>query len=39
MKIAISATSPSLDSEIDPRFGRSEYFVVVDPETMRMEKK
>ena len=37
MKIAISATGPSLDSEIDPRFGRSEYFVVVEPATMRFE--
>jgi predicted Fe-Mo cluster-binding NifX family protein len=37
MRIAISATGPSLNSEIDPRFGRSEYFVVVDPETMQLE--
>lgn len=37
MKIAISAMCPSLDCEIDPRFGRSQYFVIVDPETMRYE--
>jgi len=37
MKIAISATGPGLDSEIDPRFGRSEYFVIVEPDTMRFE--
>jgi predicted Fe-Mo cluster-binding NifX family protein len=37
MKIAISATGPGLDSEIDPRFGRSEYFVIVDPETMSID--
>jgi predicted Fe-Mo cluster-binding NifX family protein len=37
MKIAISATGPDLDSEIDPRFGRSEYFIIVEPETMEFE--
>ncbi len=37
MKIAFSATGPSLDSEIDPRFGRSAYYVVVDTETMQSE--
>jgi predicted Fe-Mo cluster-binding NifX family protein len=37
MKIAVSATGPSLDSEIDPRFGRSEYFVIVELETMQFE--
>ena len=37
MKIAITASKPTLDSEIDPRFGRCQYFVVVDPETMKFE--
>jgi predicted Fe-Mo cluster-binding NifX family protein len=37
MKIAISATGPALDAEIDPRFGRCQYFVIVDPETMQFE--
>ena len=37
MKIAISATSDSLDAQIDPRFGRCEYFVIVDIETMKFE--
>ena len=37
MKIAITATSPALDAEIDPRFGRCQYFVIVDPETMQFE--
>jgi predicted Fe-Mo cluster-binding NifX family protein len=37
MKIAISATGPSLDAEVDPRFGRCQYFVIVDPETMEFE--
>ena len=35
MKIAISATGPDLDAEVDPRFGRCQYFVIVDPDTMQ----
>ena len=37
MKIAVSATGPGLDYEVDPRFGRCAYFVIVDPETMEFE--
>ena len=37
MKIAITANSPALDAGIDPRFGRSQYFIIVDPETMQFE--
>ena len=37
MKIAISATGPTLDAEVDPRFGRCQYFIIVDPETMQFE--
>ncbi len=37
MKVAISATGPSLDAEVDPRFGRCQYFIIVDPETMEFE--
>ncbi|MFC1847834.1 NifB/NifX family molybdenum-iron cluster-binding protein [Chloroflexota bacterium] len=37
MRIGISATNPSLDAEVDPRFGRCQYFVVVDPDTMEFE--
>lgn len=37
MKIAVSATSGSLDAQIDPRFGRCPYFVIVDSETMGFE--
>jgi predicted Fe-Mo cluster-binding NifX family protein len=37
MKILISATGPSLDSEVDPRFGRCQYFIVVDLEDMSFE--
>ncbi len=37
MKIAISATGPSLDAEVDPRFGRCQYFIIADPQTMEFE--
>jgi len=37
MKIAVSATNDSVDALIDPRFGRCEYFMIVDTETMNLE--
>ena len=37
MKIAISSTGPDLDAEVDPRFGRCRYFVIVDSETKEFE--
>lgn len=37
MRIAISALQPDLDGEMDPRFGRCPYFVIVDTETMETE--
>jgi predicted Fe-Mo cluster-binding NifX family protein len=37
MKIAVTSKGTDLDSEVDPRFGRAPYFVVVDPETFSFE--
>jgi predicted Fe-Mo cluster-binding NifX family protein len=37
MKIAISSTGKDLDCQIDPRFGRCQYFIFIDPETMEFE--
>ncbi|MBN1161025.1 MAG: NifB/NifX family molybdenum-iron cluster-binding protein [Dehalococcoidales bacterium] len=37
MKIIITSTAPNLDAEIDPRFGRCQYFIIVDPDTMQFE--
>jgi predicted Fe-Mo cluster-binding NifX family protein len=37
MKIAVTATKPDLSAQVDPRFGRSPYFIIVDPETMDFE--
>lgn len=30
MKIAITSTGPSLDSDVDPRFGRGQFFIIID---------
>ena len=37
MRIAISATGPTLEAEVDPRFGRCQYFIIADPETKEFE--
>jgi len=37
MKIAISSMGKKLDSDIDPRFGRCQYFLVIDTETMELD--
>ena len=37
MKIAVSAKGKTLDSELDARFGRAGYFIVVDPDTLSYE--
>lgn len=34
MKIAITSTGQDLTADVDPRFGRAEYFLVVDTETL-----
>jgi len=33
VKIAITATGKELSSNVDPRFGRAKYFIVVDTDT------
>ena len=37
MKICVTATADGLDAQIDPKFGRCPYFVIVDSETMEFE--
>ena len=37
MKIAISAAGTNLDAEVDPRFGRCQYFIIADVETNKFE--
>jgi len=37
MKIAVTATGPSLDGPVDPRFGRCPYFVIVEMDDLAFE--
>jgi predicted Fe-Mo cluster-binding NifX family protein len=37
MKIAISSSGKTLDSPLDPRFGRCAWFLVIDPADMHYE--
>jgi predicted Fe-Mo cluster-binding NifX family protein len=37
MKIAITSKGRDLDSEVDPRFGRAAYVIIVDPDTLEFE--
>jgi len=37
MKICISSNGNSVDSTMDPRFGRAAYFVIADTDTMEFE--
>ncbi len=37
MKIAVSAMGNTIDAQVDPRFGRCSYFVIVDSETLNFE--
>ena len=37
MKIAVSAYGKDLDSQLDSRFGRCSYFLIVNPDEMNFE--
>ncbi len=37
MKIAITSTGQTLDSQVDPRFGRAAYFIIVDTGSMEFK--
>ncbi len=37
MKIAVTSTGPTLDDMVNERFGRSAYFLIVDPENLEFE--
>jgi len=37
MKIGVTSTGVDLDSQVDPRFGRAPYIVIVDSETFEFE--
>jgi len=38
MKIAVTSTGKDLNSDLDPRFGRAAYFIIVDSETLEFEE-
>jgi predicted Fe-Mo cluster-binding NifX family protein len=37
MDVIVTANSPSIDSEIDPRFGRGKYFIAVNTDTLEWQ--
>lgn len=37
MKICVTAQGNNLDAEVDPRFGRCRFFLIVDTETLAYE--
>lgn len=37
MKLAITSTGENLESQVDPRFGRCQYFIIVELENMQFE--
>jgi predicted Fe-Mo cluster-binding NifX family protein len=37
LKIAISASGPTLEASVDPRFGRAPYILVVDTDSLEFE--
>jgi predicted Fe-Mo cluster-binding NifX family protein len=36
-KICVTSSGPTLESAVDPRFGRCAYFIIVDSETLAFE--
>jgi len=36
-KIAITSEGPTLEDQLDPRFGRAAGFIIVDPQTLSFE--
>jgi predicted Fe-Mo cluster-binding NifX family protein len=36
-KVAVSSTGQELSSQVEPRFGRSPYFILIDPNTKEFE--
>ena len=37
MKICVTSQKGDLEAEVDPRFGRCQYFVIVDTDTLEFE--
>jgi len=37
MKVAVTAAEPQLDAQVDPRFGRCPFFVIVETDNLSLE--
>ena len=37
MKICITSQGDNLDAQVDPRFGRAQYFIIADSDTLEFE--
>jgi predicted Fe-Mo cluster-binding NifX family protein len=37
MKIVVTAKGNSMDSQLDQRFGRADYFIIIETDTMEIE--
>jgi len=37
MLIAVTSSGDSLDSSVNEKFGRCQYFLIIDPDTMKFE--
>ena len=37
MKICVTSMGDNLDSDVDPRFGRCKYFLIIDTDSMNVK--
>lgn len=37
MKLAVTSTGPTLSSQLDPRFGRCTYFIIIDSDDLSFQ--